>query len=289
MNIQWYPGHMAKARKKITEELKLVDIVIELLDARIPISSRNPDVDNIVGNKKRMIVLNKSDLADEEINKQWKDYFFQKGIGVIFANSLKGNGLKEVLTESRRLMKDDLERLRKKGILRKTVRALVIGIPNVGKSSFINRMANKSIAETGDKPGVTKSKQWIKVNEGFELLDTPGILWPKFDDEIIAQNLAYTGAIKDEILDINELAKKFILKALDDFPDKFSNRYGTQIDKEYPVDEIISFIGKKRGCILTGGEIDVNRVSYIIMDDFRSGKMGRISLESPANMLEKGN
>lgn len=285
MNIQWYPGHMAKARKKITEELKLVDIVIELLDARIPLSSRNPDVDNIVGNKKRMIVLNKSDLADEEINKQWKDYFSQKGIGVIFANSLKGNGLKEVLTESRRLMKDDLERLRKKGILRKTVRALVIGIPNVGKSSFINRMANKSIAQTGDKPGVTKSKQWIKVNEGFELLDTPGILWPKFDDEITAQNLAFTGAIKDEILDINELANKFILKALDDFPDKFSNRYGIEMNKECSMDEIISFIGKKRGCILTGGEIDINRISYIIMDDFRSGKMGRISLENPISIL----
>ncbi|TAH60035.1 MAG: ribosome biogenesis GTPase YlqF [Gottschalkiaceae bacterium] len=289
MNIQWYPGHMAKARKKITEELKLVDIVIELLDARIPISSRNPDVDAIVGNKKRMIVLNKSDLADENINKQWKDYFSQKGIGAIFVNSLKGNGLRDVLTESKKLMKVDLERLRKKGILRKTVRALVIGIPNVGKSSFINRMANRSIAQTGDKPGVTKSKQWIKINEGFELLDTPGILWPKFDDEITAQNLAFTGAIKDEILDINELAKKFILKALDDFPDKFSNRYGIQIDKEYSIDEIISFIGKKRGCILTGGEIDINRVSYIIMDDFRSSKMGRISLESPVSMLEKGN
>lgn len=280
---------MAKARKKITEELKLVDIVIELLDARIPISSRNPDVDAIVGNKKRMIVLNKSDLADENINKQWKDYFSQKGIGAIFVNSLKGNGLRDVLTESKKLMKVDLERLRKKGILRKTVRALVIGIPNVGKSSFINRMANRSIAQTGDKPGVTKSKQWIKINEGFELLDTPGILWPKFDDEITAQNLAFTGAIKDEILDINELAKKFILKALDDFPDKFSNRYGIQIDKEYSIDEIISFIGKKRGCILTGGEIDINRVSYIIMDDFRSSKMGRISLESPVSMLEKGN
>lgn len=280
---------MAKARKKITEELKLVDIVIELLDARIPISSRNPDVDAIVGNKKRMIVLNKSDLSDENINKQWKDYFFQKGIGAIFANSLKRNGLRDVLTESRKLMKVDLERLREKGIVRKTVRALVIGIPNVGKSSFINRMANRSIAQTGDKPGVTKSKQWIKINEGFELLDTPGMLWPKFDDEITAQNLAFTGAIKDEILDINELAKKFILKALDDFPDKFSSRYGIQMDKEYSMDEIISFIGKKRGCILTGGEIDINRVSYIIMDDFRSGKMGRISLESPVSMLEKGN
>ena len=182
-------------------------------------------------------------------------------------------------------MKDDLERLRKKGILRKTVRALVIGIPNVGKSSFINRMANKSIAQTGDKPGVTKSKQWIKVNEGFELLDTPGILWPKFDDEITAQNLAFTGAIKDEILDINELANKFILKALDDFPDKFSNRYGIEMNKECSMDEIISFIGKKRGCILTGGEIDINRISYIIMDDFRSGKMGRISLENPISIL----
>ncbi len=289
MNIQWYPGHMAKARKKITEELKLVDIVIELLDARIPLSSRNPDVDAIVGNKKRMVVLNKSDLADEEINKLWKDYFIQKGITAIFVNSLKGSGLKDVLLESRRMMKDDLDRLRKKGLIHKTIRALVIGIPNVGKSSFINKLANRSIAQTGDRPGVTKSKQWIKINEDFELLDTPGILWPKFDDEITAQNLAFTGAIKDEILDVNELVKKFILMALDEFPDKFTKRYDIQMDKEYFLDDIISLIGKKRGCMLTGGEIDINRVSSIIFDDFRSGKMGRISLESPRNMLEEGN
>lgn len=289
MNIQWYPGHMAKARKKITEELKLVDIVIELLDARIPLSSRNPDVDAIVGNKKRMVVLNKSDLADEEINKRWKDYFIQKGITAIFVNSLKGSGLKDVLLESRRMMKDDLDRLRKKGLIHKTIRALVIGIPNVGKSSFINKLANRSIAQTGDRPGVTKSKQWIKINEDFELLDTPGILWPKFDDDIIAQNLAFTGAIKDEILDVNELVKKFILKALDEFPDKFTKRYDIQMDKEYSLDDIILLIGKKRGCMLTGGEIDINRVSSIIFDDFRSGKMGRISLESPRNILEEGN
>lgn len=280
---------MAKARKKITEELKLVDIVIELLDARIPLSSRNPDVDAIVGNKKRMVVLNKSDLADEEINKLWKDYFIQKGITAIFVNSLKGSGLKDVLLESRRMMKDDLDRLRKKGLIHKTIRALVIGIPNVGKSSFINKLANRSIAQTGDRPGVTKSKQWIKINEDFELLDTPGILWPKFDDEITAQNLAFTGAIKDEILDVNELVKKFILMALDEFPDKFTKRYDIQMDKEYFLDDIISLIGKKRGCMLTGGEIDINRVSSIIFDDFRSGKMGRISLESPRNMLEEGN
>ena len=203
MNIHWYPGHMAKARKKIIEELKLVDIVIELLDARIPLSSRNPDVDAIVGNKKRIIVLNKSDLADEEINKQWKEYFYQKGITAILVNSLKGNGLKDVLTESRRLMKEDLNRARKKGLIHKTIRALVIGIPNVGKSSFINKLANRSIAKTGGIPGVTKIKQWIKINADFELLDTPGILWHKFDDSNVAQNLAFTGAIKDEILDMN--------------------------------------------------------------------------------------
>lgn len=288
MNIHWYPGHMAKARKKIIEELKLVDIVIELIDARIPLSSRNPDVDAIVGNKKRIIVLNKSDLADGEVNKQWKEYFYQKGITAIFVNSLKGNGLKDVLKESRRLMKEDLYRARKKGLIHKTVRALVIGIPNVGKSSFINKLANRSVAKTGGIPGVTKIKQWIKINNDFELLDTPGILWHKFDDSMVAQNLAFTGAIKDEILDMNELAKKFILKALKEFSDNFNDRYSITPEKEYTIDDIILLIGKERGCVLTGGEIDINRVSSIILEDFRSGRMGRISLEKPASMVEKG-
>jgi len=285
MNIQWYPGHMAKAKRKIMEELKLVDIAIELLDARIPISSRNPEVDEIVGNKKRIIVLNKSDISDPQLNIEWKKYFEQKGITPILANAAKGTGLKDILKESKNLMKDELEILKKKGLKHKTIRGLVIGIPNVGKSTLINKLANRSIAQTGDRPGVTKSKQWIKVNEDFELLDTPGILWPKFDDERIGLNLAFTGAIKDEILDIEELARKFILKALKDFPDKLYKRYNVELEEDSDVETIINRIGRKRGCILPGNEVDTNRAAAMILDDFRSGRIGLITLEKPEDIL----
>lgn len=285
MNIQWYPGHMVKARRKIAEELKLVDVVIELLDARIPISSRNPEVDSIVGNKKRIIVLNKSDISDPEINKTWKRYFAQKEITVILANSNKGTGLKDILAESKKLMKEELDKLKKKGLLHKTIRALVIGIPNVGKSTFINKLANRSVAQTGDRPGVTKSKQWIRVNDDFELLDTPGILWPKFDDDTVGLHLAFTGAIKDEILDIEELSRKFILKALEEFPDKLDKRYSIKYDEDVSVDQIMNNIGRKRGCILPGDEVDMLRVASLVLDDFRSGKIGLITLEKPEDDL----
>lgn len=285
MNIQWYPGHMTKARRKIIEELKLVDVVIELLDARIPISSRNPEVDNIVGSKKRIIVLNKSDIADPDANTLWKKYFAQKGIAVILANSTKGTGLRNILTESKNLMNEELDKLKKKGLLHKTIRALVIGIPNVGKSTLINKLANRSVAATGDRPGVTKSKQWIRINNDFELLDTPGILWPKFDDETVGLHLAFTGAIKDEILDIQELTKKFILKALKEFPDKFNKRYNIDIESFEDVELIMKSIGRRRGCILPGDEIDMTRVASMVLDDFRGGRIGLITLERPEDIL----
>lgn len=285
MNIQWYPGHMTKARRKIAEELKLVDVVIELLDARIPISSRNPEVDNIVGNKKRIIVLNKSDIADPEANALWKKYFAQKGTTVILANSSKGIGLKDILTESKKLMKEELEKLKRKGLLHKTIRALVIGIPNVGKSTLINKLANRSVAATGDRPGVTKSKQWIRVNNDFELLDTPGILWPKFDDETVGLHLAFTGAIKDEILDVEELSKKLILKALKEFPDKLNKRYNIDSESLDCVELIMNSIGRKRGCILPGDEVDMTRVASLVLDDFRSGRIGLITLERPEDVF----
>ncbi|MCQ1528020.1 ribosome biogenesis GTPase YlqF [Lutispora saccharofermentans] len=285
MNIQWYPGHMAKARRKIAEELKLVDIVIELIDARIPISSRNPEVDNIVGNKKRIIVLNKSDMADPEINNMWKKHFARIGITAILANSNKGTGLKDILSESKKLMKDELEKLRKKGLLHKTIRALVIGIPNVGKSTLINKLANRSIAQTGDKPGITKAKQWIRINNDFELLDTPGILWPKFDDETVGLHLALTGAIKDEILNIEGLSKKFIVKALNEFPDKLYKRYNIELDQDADVESIMNIIGRKRGCLLPGDEVDINRTASLILDDFRSGRIGLITLEKPEDIF----
>lgn len=284
MDIQWYPGHMAKARRKIKEELKLVDIVVELIDARIPISSRNPDIDDIVGDKKRIIVLNKSDLADPNINMEWKKYFEKNGISSILVNSIQGTGIKEIFAVSKELMKDEIEKLKKKGLLNKTIRALVIGIPNVGKSTLINKMAKRSVAQTGDKPGVTKSKQWIKATKDFELLDTPGILWPKFEDEKAGLHLAFTGAIKDEILDIVELSRKFMLKAVKEFPDKIYKRYNVELDTN-DIDSIIYMIGRKRGCILPGDKIDMRRTASLILDDFRSGKLGLISLERPEDII----
>lgn len=282
MNIQWYPGHMVKAKRKIAEDLKLVDVVIELLDARIPISSRNPEVDEIVGNKKRIIVLNKSDLADSAVNRKWVEYFSRENTKVILANSINGAGLKEVLAASRQLMKEKLDRLKSKGLLVKTTRALIIGIPNVGKSTFINKLAGKSIAQTGDRPGVTKAKQWIKVSPELELLDTPGILWPKFEDERVGMFLAYTGAIKDEILDVNELAQKLLEVLAAKFPDKLKARYKLEeIPEGVTPENLLLTIGRKRGCIIAGGEVDVQRASVMLLDEFRGGRIGAISLEAP--------
>lgn len=282
MNIQWYPGHMVKAKRKIAEDLKLVDVVIELLDARIPMSSRNPEVDEIVGNKRRIIVLNKSDLADSAANRKWVDYFNRENTKVILANSVSGTGLKEVLAASRELMKEKLDNLKSKGLLVKTTRALIIGIPNVGKSTFINKLAGKSVAQTGDRPGVTKSKQWIKVSAELELLDTPGILWPKFEDERVGMCLAYTGAIKDEILDVNELAQKLLEVLAIKFPDKLKARYKLdEIPSDMTHEKLLETIGRKRGCIIAGGEVDVQRVSVMLLDEFRGGKIGNITLETP--------
>ena len=282
MNIQWYPGHMVKAKRKILEDLKLVDIVIELIDARIPMSSRNPEVDDIVGNKKRIIVLNKSDMSDSSVNKQWIEYFNREDTRVILANSLTGSGLREVLAASRQLMKEKLDRLRSKGLLVKTTRALIIGIPNVGKSTFINKLAGKNVAQTGDRPGVTKSKQWIKVDRELELLDTPGILWPKFEDKKVGLYLAFTGAIKDEILDVNELAIKLVEVLMVRFKENLKNRYKLdEIPEGTDAHALLEIIGRKRGFLVSGGEIDLQRTAVMILDEFRGGKIGKISLETP--------
>ncbi|HWR62546.1 MAG TPA: ribosome biogenesis GTPase YlqF [Clostridia bacterium] len=287
MNIQWYPGHMVKAKRKIAEDLKLVDIVIELLDARIPMSSRNPEVDEIVGGKKRIIVLNKSDLADPAANRKWMEYFNRENTRAILANSVNGAGLKDVLSASRLLMKEKLDRLKSKGLLVKTTRALIIGIPNVGKSTFINKLAGKSVAQTGDRPGVTKAKQWIKVSRELELLDTPGILWPKFEDERVGMCLAFTGAIKDEILDVNELAQKLLEVLAARFPDMLKQRY--KLD-EIPADMtpggLLEAIGRKRGCIIAGGAVDVQRAAVMLLDEFRGGKIGNITLEMPEEFVK---
>lgn len=282
MNIQWYPGHMAKAKRKIAEDLKLVDIVIELLDARIPMSSRNPEVDDIVGNKKRIIVLNKSDMADPAENRRWIEYFARDNTRVILANSVTGSGLKDVLAASRQLMKEKLDKLKSKGLLVKTTRALIIGIPNVGKSTFINKLAGKGVAQTGDRPGVTKSKQWIKVSKELELLDTPGILWPKFEDEKVGLYLAFTGAIKDEILDVTELAVKLLDVLMVKFQDKLMTRYKLdEIPEGTDSYALLGTIGRKRGFLVSGGEVDLQRTSVMLLDEFRGGKIGNISLEIP--------
>lgn len=288
MNIQWYPGHMVKAKRKIQEDLKLVDIVIELLDARIPISSRNPEVDSIVGGKKRIIVLNKSDLADPAVNKRWTGYFSKENTRVILVNSINGNGLKDVLAAAKLLMKEKLDKLKSKGMLVKTVRAVIIGIPNVGKSTFINKLAGKGIAQTGDRPGVTRSKQWIKVSPELELLDTPGILWPKFEDERVGMYLAFTGAIKDEILDVTELARKLAAHLAANFPENLKARYKLDgLDETGEPLELLKLIGRKRGCMIAGGEIDIQRTSVMLLDEFRGGRLGNITLEKPEDFTER--
>ncbi len=282
MAINWFPGHMKKTQREIKENLKLVDAVIEIRDARIPKSSANPDIDNLLGNKPRIILLNKSDLTDSRITKEWMEYLTKDNIKVVEVNCLKGENLKAIKPALLELLKEKHDRLRAKGMSKITIRVMVVGIPNVGKSTFINKMARNNIAKTGDRPGVTKSKQWIKTSIGIELLDTPGVLWPKFEDEETALNLAFTGAIKDEIMDIEELSLKLIQRLQNKYEDKLIERYKLSEVYENPLDTL-NAIGRKRGTLISGGEIDYNRLAVILLDEFRGGKIGRISLESVSN------
>jgi len=282
MHIQWFPGHMTKTRRMIAENIKLVDVVIEILDARIPRSSQNPEIDGLVKNKPKVVVLNKSDLSDPSINKEWSDYFFKKGQKVVFINSLKGEGMNQVKAAVLSLMKEKFERLKEKGRIFKSTRTMVVGIPNVGKSSLINRLAGKSMAETGDRPGVTRSKQWIRLDKDIELLDTPGILWPKFDDVETGLNLAFTGAIKDEIMDISELACILLERLSKIAPKELTERFKLTCDLENSTGlEILEEAGRRRGCLISKGEIDYERISMIVLDEFRGGKIGKITLERP--------
>ena len=279
MNIQWYPGHMTKARRMMEEDIKLIDLVIELVDARLPLSSRNPDIDNLAKNKARLILLNKADLSDERINNQWTDYFKEKGFFVVKLDSRSGAGMKAINGVIQEACKEKIERDRKRGIINRPVRAMVVGIPNVGKSTFINSYAKKACAKTGNKPGVTKGKQWIKLNKNLELLDTPGILWPKFEDQQIGLRLAMAGSINDEILNIAELAVHLIKFLKETYPGTISERYGVEEDtKEL---DILENIGVKRGCLKKGSVIDIDKAADIIIDEFKAGKLGRISLERP--------
>lgn len=286
MAINWFPGHMRKTQREIKENLKLVDAVIEIRDARIPRSSANPDIDKLLEGKPRIILLNKSDLTDSKVTRDWIEYLTNDNVKVLEVNCLKGEGLKEIKPALLNLLKEKHDRLKAKGMAKIITRVMVVGIPNVGKSTFINKMARNNIAKTGDRPGVTKSKQWIKTSIGIELLDTPGVLWPKFEDDTTALNLAFTGAIKDEIMDIEELALKLVERLQKSYVTQLKERYKLPDVFENPLDTL-DLIGKKRGTLISGGQIDYNRIAVILLDEFRGGKIGKISLERPSEESEE--
>lgn len=283
MNINWYPGHMKKTKESLEKNISMVDIVYELLDARVPLSSQNPIVDDIVKDKPRITILNKSDLANSRDNKLWKEYFEEKGISTIFMNSLLGKGIDELISLSLDKTKEKRERYLKRGVQNKPIRVMILGIPNVGKSTLINSLAGRKGAKIGNKPGITKMNQWIKTKGGLELLDTPGILWPKFEDKEVGLKLAFIGSIKDEILDIETLALRLVEKLIELDSHNLSKRYNLEDleMKEKTALEIMEEIGVRRGCKIRGGEIDYTKVSTILLDEFRKGKIGNITLELP--------
>ncbi len=301
MNFQWYPGHMTKAKRMMQENIKLIDLIIELVDARIPLSSRNPDIDELSKNKFRILLLNKADLADARQNKAWTDYFKQQGFQVVEINSKNGTGVKSIQSVVQETCKEKIERDRKRGIVNRPIRAMVVGIPNVGKSTFINSFAGKSCTKTGNKPGVTKGKQWIRLNKGLELLDTPGILWPKFEDQAVGMRLAMIGSMNDEILPMEELALELIRFLQENYSGLLEERYREETgqpsekeagegfrtekttEEEWQEDALgmLKRIGRNRRCYAKGETLDLGRAAGIVIDDFRSGKLGRITLEFP--------
>lgn len=292
--INWYPGHMAKTKKQIIGDLKLIDIVIELLDARIPISSQNPDIGEITKGKRKIVILNKCDLADEKENKKWIEYFSKKGIQASLVDSNSGKGIDTCIRQIEKIMEDIITTQVEKGRTGRKIRAMILGIPNVGKSSFINRISKRNTAEVGNKPGVTKQKQWIRINDKIELLDTPGVLWPKFENEQVALNLAFTGTIKQDILQTIEIAYELIKFLLYQEREKLCERYKLNNDyiekilnqnqpENFNIYEIMLEIGKIRGCIISGGNIDEEKTAKIILDEFKNGKLGKITIEKVSN------
>ena len=277
MNVQWYPGHMTKAKRQMQEDIKLIDLIIELVDSRVPLASRNPDIDELGKNKARLILLNKSDLGDERQNEAWKAYFQGNGFYVVKVDSRSGSGMKAIQAAIQEACKEKTERDRRRGIKNRPIRAMVVGIPNVGKSTFINTFAGRACAKTGNKPGVTKGKQWIRLNKNVELLDTPGILWPKFEDEAVGMRLAYIGSIKDDILNMEELSLTLIDFLREKYSGALEKRY--QIQEEGTAVQILEAIARSRGCLKKVEELDYAMASLILFDDFRSGKIGKITLE----------
>ena len=289
-NINWYPGHMAKTKKQIIQDLKLIDIVIELLDARIPISSQNPNIAEITKNKKKIIVLNKCDLSDDRQNKLWIEYFKKKNIPAVLVDSNSGRGIDECIRQIEKIMQVDLDAHAEKGRTGRKIRAMILGIPNVGKSSFINRISKRTTAGVGNKPGFTKQKQWIRINEKIELLDTPGVLWPKFESNEVALNLAFTGTIKESVLETTEVAYYLLKFLIENYMQNLCEKY--KLDESYVKEilardlpeneniyEIMLQIGKKRGCIVSGGNVDDEKTAKIILDEFKNGKLGKITIE----------
>lgn len=306
MNVQWYPGHMAKARRTLEENLKLVNIVIELCDARIPYSSRNPAIDRIIGRKPRVLVFNKADLADPAQSEYWTDYYKKQGFTVVFTDARSGDGVKKVIAAVRKAMEEKVSRSLERGRIATSLYAMIVGIPNVGKSSFVNKVAGKAAAKTGDRPGVTREKQWLSMGDDIYLLDTPGLLWPRIDNQLAALRLAASGAVKDEVVDTGELCA-FLLTFIDShYPGALEARYGITVpdvkeneEREYVTETVIGAerlekglaileaCGKARGCLVKGGEVDTGRAAALVLDDFRAGKIGKISLDFPEVLEEE--
>lgn len=287
MHFQWYPGHMTKARRMMQENIKLIDIVVELVDARVPFSSKNPDIDELAKNKYRLIVLNKADMADAKTTAAWQNYFEAKGFFVAKVNSQKGAGMKEVKSLIEKACQEKKARDKKRGILNRPLRAMVVGIPNVGKSTFINSFAGKACAKTGNKPGVTKGKQWIRLNKQVELLDTPGILWPKFEDQTVGQHLAFIGSIKDELIQSVELALDLIEFLTASYPGILGKTYS--VDESEDSVAILNAIAVNRGCLKKGNELDHDKAAFLLLDDFRNARLGKISVENPQDGENNGN
>ncbi len=279
VTYNWYPGHMTKARRAMEEDIKLVDLLIELLDARCPLATRNPDIDKLGAGKARLVLLNKSDLADARSNDEWKEYFKSQGITAVILNAQRGEGMKQINAAVQTACQEKIERNRKKGILNRPMRAMVVGIPNVGKSTFINSYAKRAVAKTGNKPGVTKGKQWIRLSKQLELLDTPGILWPKIDDRQAGFSLAMIGSMNDEILNIDEMCREFLDMMKQKHPDILFEKY--DITEEMGLEESLMAVAKRRNALKSGGVADLDKAVRFLIDDFRSGKLGRITLENP--------
>ena len=288
MNIQWYPGHMTKAKRAMKEDLKLIDLVIELVDARVPLSSRNPDIDDLGAGKARIVLLNKADLADEALNRRWAQWFTERGMHVVKIDARNKGTLKQIQAVVQEACKEKIERVRKRGILNRPIRAMVVGFPNVGKSTFINSFAGKACAKTGNKPGVTKGNQWIRLNKTLELLDTPGILWPKFEDQQVGLKLALIGSINDEILNRDELALELVNVLNRRYPGVLSERYQLENAGDCDTTQVLEQVARQRSCLAKGGELDLPKAARLLLDDFRSGRLGRITLEEPEIAQDKG-